>query len=74
MPIDEDQSLHDSIPKSILVYKSKIIQMVMGVLHEDLRKLNPKDQIDEVNQLLVRIMTINNLKTQISKELDRIVL
>ena len=74
MPIDEDQSLHDSIPKAILVYKSKIIQMAMGVLHEELGKLNSKDQIEEVNQLLVRIMTINDLKKQISKELDRIVL
>ena len=74
MPIDEVRLLHDSIPKAILVYKSKVIQMVMGVLHEELRKLNSKDQVDEVNQLLVRIMTINELKTQISKELDRIVL
>ncbi|MDD2549479.1 MAG: DNA primase [Bacteroidales bacterium] len=74
MPVDEVQLLHDFIPKAILVYKSKVIQMVMGVLHEELKNLNSKEQVEEVNQLLVRIMTINNLKNQISKELDRIVL
>lgn len=74
VPVDEDDSLSESIPKAIMVYKSKIMQMVLGRLHEELRNLNAKDQIEEVNQLLVRIKTIIDLKNQISKELDRIVL
>jgi len=74
MPIEEEDALHESVPKAIMVYKSKVMQMVLGKLHEELRSLNPKDQIEEVNQLLFRLRTINELKNHISKELDRIVL
>lgn len=74
VPIEEGDTLNESIPKAITVYKSKIIQMVLGKLQEELRSLNPKEQVGEVNTLLMRIKTINDLKNQISKELDRIVL
>jgi DNA primase len=74
MPVEEEDALHESVPKAIMVYKSKVMQMVLGKLHEELRSLNPKDQIEEVNQLLFRLRTINELKNHISKELDRIVL
>ena len=74
MPVDENDALKESVPKAILVYKSKVMQMVLGQLHEELRNLNPNSQIEEVNQILIRIRTINELKNQISKELDRIVL
>lgn len=74
VPIEEGDTLNESVPKVITVYKSKIIQMVLGKLQEELRSLNPKEQVGEVNTLLMRIKTINDLKNQISKELDRIVL
>lgn len=74
VPIEEGDTLNESIPKVITVYKSKIIQMVLGKLQEELRSLNPKEQIGEVNTLLMRIKTINDLKNQISKVLDRNVL
>jgi DNA primase len=74
VPVDEEDALSESMPKAILVYKSKVMQMVIGRLHEDLRGLKPKEQLHEVNELLVRLRTINELKNQISKELDRIIL
>ncbi len=74
VPMEEADTLNESIPKAITVYKSKIIQMVLGKLQEELRSLKPKEQLAEVNTLLMRIKTINDLKNQISKELDRIVL
>lgn len=74
VPVEEGDALQEFIPKAILVYKSKVMQMVLGQLQEQLRKLNPTEQIEEVNRLLVRIKTINELKNHISKELTRIVL
>jgi hypothetical protein len=73
-PVDEVQALHSAVPKTILVYKSKVMQMVTRKLHDELKRLNLTEQVLEVNEILGRINTINNLKNIISKELDRIVL
>jgi DNA primase len=73
-PPEENESLSADVPKAILVYKSKIMQMALHQLHNNLKSINPKEQQAELLELLNRIKTINELKTQISKELDRIVL
>jgi DNA primase len=73
-PIDEIDFLQSAIPKTILVYKSKVMQMVIRKLHDELKNLNSKEQELDVNDLLMKLKTINDIKTQISKELDRIVL
>jgi DNA primase len=73
-PVDEADSLDISVPKAILVYKSKIMQMVIRKLHDELKKLNTKEQEKDINEILMKLNAINEIKTQISKALDRIVL
>jgi DNA primase len=71
---DDSEFLHHAIPKSILVYKSKIMQMAIKKVNDELKNIDPKTQPSDVNDLLIRIKTLNELKNQISKELERIVL
>jgi DNA primase len=73
-PVDEIDFLHSAVPKSIMVYKSKITQMVIVDLQTELKAVDPKENPEGINQVLVRLKTIYELKTQLSKELDRIVL
>lgn len=74
LPPDMSEILQAAVPKAILVYKSKVMQMVARKLHDEIKNLDPKTQPDDVNDLLLRLKTINDVKAQISKELDRIVL
>lgn len=66
--------LHRVVPKAIIVYKSKIMKLAIKKLHDDLSKLNQKTQIEEINEILKKIITLNDLQNSLSKELDRIVL
>ncbi len=66
--------LHRVVPKAIIVYKSKIMKLAIKKLHEELTKLNQKTQVDEVNEILKKLITLNDLQNTLSKELDRIVL
>lgn len=74
LPPDMSEILQAAVPKAILVYKSKVMQMVARKMHDDIKNLDPKNQPDDLNDLLLRLKTINDVKAQISKELDRIVL
>lgn len=71
---DEVEFLHRAVPKAIIVYKTKVMQLAIKKLHEELGKLNPGTQVEEVNELLLRIKTLNDLQNTLSKDLDRIVL
>ena len=73
-PVDEIDFLHSAIPKTIMVYKSKVMHMVIANLQSELKGIDPKSNPDAVNDILIRLKTIYELKTQLSKELDRIVL
>ncbi len=66
--------LHRVVPKAIIVYKSKIMKLAIKKLQDDLAKLNQKDQVEEINEILKKIITLNDLQNTLSKELDRIVL
>lgn len=74
MPLDEVHFLHSAVPKAIMVYKTKITQIAVLELHEELKKVDQENEPQKVVELLQRIKTINHLKTQLSKELERIVL
>ncbi|MFP4556587.1 MAG: DNA primase [Bacteroidales bacterium] len=74
IPQDETDLLTLAIPKTILVYKSKVMQMVINKLQEDLKSIDPSSQPEDINDLLTRLKTLNEVRRQISKELDRIVL
>jgi len=71
---DEEDFLTHAVPKAILVYKSKVMQIAIQKLQEELKHLDPKTQPDDVNSLLARLVTLNNLKKTLSKELDRIII
>jgi len=71
---EEEDFLSHAIPKSILVYKSKVMQVAIHKLHSELKHLDPATQSDDINSLLTRIVTLNELKKTISKELDRIIM
>lgn len=71
---EEEDFLSHAIPKSILVYKSKVMQLAIQKLHTELKNLDSNTQPEDVNSLLQRIVTLNELKKAISKELDRIII
>ncbi len=73
-PVDEIDFLHSAIPKTIMVYKSKVMHMVIANLQSELKGIDPKSNPNAVNDILIRLKTIYELKTQLSRELDRIVL
>lgn len=74
LPPEESDFLQTAIPKAIMVYKSKVMQMAARKLLGEIKSLDPKTQTVDITDLLTRLNTINEVKTQISKELDRIVL
>ncbi len=74
LPPEDTEMLQDAVPKSILVYKSKVMQMAVRRLHNELKVLDSKAQPEEINNLLVRLKTLNDIMNQISKDLERIVL
>lgn len=71
---DEVEFLHRAAPKSIIVFKSKIMQLAIKRLHEELRNLNSTTQIAEINDVFTKITTLNNIQNTLSKDLERIVL
>jgi DNA primase len=74
LPPEESELLQTAIPKAIMVYKSKVIQMAARKLHGEIKSLDPKTQAEDVTDLLTRLTTINEVRMQLSKELGRIVL
>jgi len=73
MPEDESEFLHRAVPKAIIVYKSKVMQVAIKKLHDELSRLSPT-QKDDINEILGRMKVLNDLKNTLSKELERIVL
>ncbi len=73
-PEPEVDFLRRNVPKSINVYKSKVVQMAIKKHQEELKHLDPQKQNDEVNELLKRIKILNDLKNTLSRDLERNVL
>jgi len=71
---DDVDFLHHAIPKAILVFKSKILLQAIKKLHVELAKLDPVNQVEEINEIFKKNIILNDLKNTLSKELDRIVL
>lgn len=63
--------LNHAIPKAIMVYKSKIIQMAINNLRNQLGTLS-KEQIDEQREVMQQMANLTNLRGILSKELSRI--
>lgn len=73
MPEEESEFLHRAVPKAIIVYKSKVMQVAIKKLQDELSRLSPT-QKDDIDEILGRIKVLNDLKNSLSKELERIVL
>ncbi|MEY1640473.1 DNA primase [Tenuifilum osseticum] len=65
--------LQTAIPKAIMVYKSKVLKLAISKLTDELSKLKP-DQVEETNQLLLRLRELYALMNKMSKDLDRVIL
>ncbi len=70
----EEMILKLAVPKSVIVYKTKIIQSVMGKLHTQLSVSHKEGNQEQVNAILAQLNQLNQLKMRLSKELDRVVL
>jgi len=70
----EEMILKLAVPKSVIVYKTKIIQSVMGKLHTQLSVSHKEGDQEKVNGILAQLNQLNQLKMRLSKELDRVVL
>ncbi len=65
--------LQNAIPRAIQVYKSKVLKMAIKNINNELSKLSA-DQVEETNQLLLRLRELNELMNRMSKDLDRVIL
>lgn len=65
--------LQTAIPKAIMVYKSKVLKLAISKLTDELSKLKP-DQVEETNQILLRLRELYSLMNKMSKDLDRVIL
>lgn len=70
---EDPDFLQRSVPKAIQVYKNKILQMAIKNLMDELQKLSP-NQAEEANSILLKITQLNELKTNMSKGLERVIL
>jgi DNA primase len=70
---EESDFLHRAVPKAILVYKSKVVQMAHKKLMSELTILS-HNQEEEINEILRKIKIINELLKTLSNKLDRPIL
>ena len=67
---DDVDFLHRAVPKTILVFKFKVLQIADKKLQLELSKLTPQ-QIEETTDVLKKLMELKKIINQISKELER---
>ncbi|HDP75083.1 MAG TPA: DNA primase [Bacteroidales bacterium] len=65
--------LQTAIPKAIMVYKSKVLKLAISKLTDELSKLKP-NQVEETNQVLLRLRELYSLINKMSKDLNRVIL
>ncbi|HUW06621.1 MAG TPA: DNA primase [Williamwhitmania sp.] len=70
----EEMILSKAVPKAVIVYKTKIIQTVMGKLLTQLSEHSKNGELDGVNNILTQFSQLTALKMKLAKELDRVVL
>jgi DNA primase len=70
---NEPDFLQRAIPKSIQVYKSKVLKIAIKRLMDDLSHLK-SDQKDDINDILSKLNQLNDLMNRMSKDLDRVIL
>lgn len=69
--IPEKNLLGKVVPKSVLIYKAKVINLMVAILTDELKDCHDNDRIMEVISTLNRL---NEVRRAFSKELNRITL
>ncbi|MGE0077619.1 MAG: DNA primase [Bacteroidales bacterium] len=70
---DDPDFLQRSIPKTIQVYKSKVLKIAIKGLMDELTQLS-RDQNEKINDILNKLNQLNDLINRMSKDLDRVIL
>ena len=70
----EEMIMKFAVPKSVIVYKTKVIQTVIGKLHLQLKEATKSGDQAQEKEIITQLTQLNQLKMRLSKELDRVVL
>ncbi len=63
------ENLGYEVPKSLLSYKMMVVEKALGQLRADLDKAEKKNELEELNKLILRIQSLGNVKIALSKGL-----
>ena len=69
-----DRLLNKIVPKSLTVYKSKVIMIAEKELNEQIKKAQENNMEDEINELFQRMMQLTESKKALYKITERIFL
>ncbi len=70
----EEQRLERDVPKSLLVYKSKVLIEAKRKYQQKLSQLSTENKEEEIKKLMIRIQEISKNENKLSKYLKRIIL
>lgn len=68
----EELTLNDVVPKSLLVYKAKVVEMAYQTIHKKLAAAEKSDNVEEMEQVMREAQLLMQLRNRISKELNRL--
>ncbi|MCL3780079.1 DNA primase [Prolixibacteraceae bacterium JC049] len=68
---DEEDILDYLVTKAIVEYKMARVKMMEKDIFDKMNKLNPKNDAEELNELLAQMMNLKKIETLLSKELGR---
>jgi DNA primase len=63
------ENLGFEVPKSLLSYKMKVVEKALSQLRSDLDSAEKGNQLEELNQLILRIQSLQNVKIALSNGL-----
>lgn len=63
------ENLGYEVPKSLLSYKMMVVEKALGQLRADLETAEKKNDLDQVNNLIMRMQSLGNVKIALSKGL-----
>jgi len=60
------ENLGFEVPKSLLSYKMMVIEKALSLLRKELEKSEKKQDIEELNQIIVRIQSLERVRRELS--------
>jgi DNA primase len=71
--LPEENELKHTIPRAITVYKLKILSQVIDKFKEELNTSIANNNTEKTSLIIKKIMNLNKMRNEISKELKRVV-